>query len=31
MAFFLRNFDPGLISGVRTRKFDGAETWTFLE
>jgi hypothetical protein len=27
----MRNFDPALISGAKIRKFDGAETWTFLE
>jgi hypothetical protein len=27
----LGNFDPQLIASVRVRKFDGADTWTFLE
>jgi hypothetical protein len=27
----LGNFDPALIASVRTRRFDGAETWTFLD
>jgi len=27
----MRNSDPALINSVKTRKFDGAETWTFLE
>jgi hypothetical protein len=27
----LGNFDPELIASVRVRKFDGADTWTFLE
>ena len=27
----LGNFDPGLVAGVRVRKFDGANTWTFLD
>ena len=24
-------FDPALIASVRTRRFDGADTWTFLD
>jgi hypothetical protein len=27
----LRNFDPKLLESVPVRRFDGAETWTFLE
>jgi hypothetical protein len=27
----LGNFDPQLIASVRVRKFDGADTWKFLE
>lgn len=27
----LRNFDPALVASVRVRKFDGADTWTFLD
>lgn len=27
----LRNFDPALLRGVQVRKFDGADTWTFLD
>ena len=27
----LGNFDPKLIASVRVRKFDGAETWQFLD
>ena len=27
----LRNFDPSLIASVQVRRFDGADTWTFIE
>jgi hypothetical protein len=27
----LGNFDPELIASVKVRKFDGANTWKFLE
>jgi len=27
----LGNFEPALIAAVRVRRFDGAETWTFIE
>jgi hypothetical protein len=27
----LRNFDPGLLASVSVRRFDGADTWTFLD
>ncbi|MBX3635136.1 MAG: GFA family protein [Rubrivivax sp.] len=27
----LNNFDPALLETVRVRRFDGAETWTFLD
>ncbi|MFG6468279.1 GFA family protein [Roseateles sp. BYS87W] len=27
----LNNFDPQVAAGVRVRRFDGAETWTFLD
>jgi hypothetical protein len=27
----LGNFDPTLIAAVRVRRFDGADTWTFLD
>ena len=27
----LRNFDPRLIESVRVRRFDGADTWEFLD
>ena len=27
----LNNFDPQVVAGVRVRRFDGAETWTFLD
>ncbi len=27
----LGNFDPTLIASVRVRRFDGADTWTFLD
>lgn len=27
----LNNFDPRLLAGAHVRRFDGADTWTFLE
>jgi hypothetical protein len=27
----LRNFDPALLSSVHIRRFDGADTWSFLD
>lgn len=27
----LANFDPALIAAVKVRRFDGADTWTFLD
>jgi hypothetical protein len=27
----LLNFDPALVASVRVRRFDGADTWTFLD
>ena len=27
----LRNFDPALVDALVVRRFDGAETWTFLD
>ena len=27
----LNNFDPRLLSAVQVRRFDGADTWTFLD
>jgi hypothetical protein len=27
----LRNFDPTLLESVEIRRFDGADTWTFLD
>lgn len=27
----LRNFDPALVQSVRIRRFDGADTWTFID
>jgi hypothetical protein len=27
----LGNFDPGLIAAVRVRRFDGADTWQYIE
>jgi len=27
----LGNFDPALIDSVRVRRFDGADTWTFID
>jgi len=27
----LGNFDPGLIAAVRVRRFDGADTWKFID
>jgi hypothetical protein len=26
-----RNFDPSAIDGVRVRKFDGADTWAYVD
>ncbi len=26
-----RNFDPAVVHGVRLRRFDGADTWTYLD
>jgi hypothetical protein len=26
-----RNFDPTAVDGVRVRKFDGAETWAYVD
>jgi len=27
----LRNFEPALLESVMVRRFDGADTWTFLD
>lgn len=27
----LRNFDPGLVEALVVRRFDGADTWTFID
>lgn len=27
----MRNFDPALIRDIRIRRFDGADTWTYLD
>jgi hypothetical protein len=27
----LRNFDPKVLESVRIRRFDGADTWKFLD
>ena len=27
----LRNFDPAVTAGLRVRRFDGADTWEFLD
>ena len=27
----MRNFEPGVIEGVRVRRLDGATTWRFLD
>jgi hypothetical protein len=27
----LNNFDPALLASVNVRRFDGADTWTFLD
>jgi len=27
----LNNFDPALVASVRVRKFDGADTWTYID
>ena len=31
LGVHLGNFDPKLMAAVRVRKFDGADTWTFLD
>jgi hypothetical protein len=31
MGVNARNFDPEVIAGVRVRRFDGADTWTYLD
>jgi hypothetical protein len=31
MAVNIRNFDPKDIGDVRIRRFDGADTWTYLD
>ena len=31
MAVNVRNFDPVEIDNLRIRRFDGADTWTYLE
>lgn len=31
MGVNFRNFDPAAIASIRVRKFDGAETWKFLD
>ena len=31
MGVNARNFEPEVIAGVRVRRFDGADTWTFLD
>jgi hypothetical protein len=27
----MRNFDPNVTEGVKVRKFDGTDTWTYIE
>lgn len=27
----MRNVDPALIDGIEVRRFDGADTWTYLD
>ena len=27
----LRNFDPNIVASIRVRRFDGADTWKFLD
>ena len=31
MGVNMRNFEPGVIEGVRVRRLDGASTWKFLD
>ncbi|HWS61592.1 MAG TPA: hypothetical protein VN325_02465 [Steroidobacteraceae bacterium] len=31
MGINARNFEPAAIDGVRVRKFDGAETWAYVD
>ena len=31
MGVNMRNFDPALLADARLRRFDGADTWTFVE
>lgn len=31
MGVNLNNFEPGLLAQVRVRRFDGADTWTFVD
>jgi hypothetical protein len=31
MGVNLRNFDPSVIESIRVRRFDGAQTWKFLD
>lgn len=31
MGVNFRNFDPAVIESIRTRRFDGARTWKFLD
>lgn len=31
MGVNLNNFDPGMVEQVRVRRFDGADSWTYLD
>lgn len=31
MAVNIRNFEPGLLEGLRLRRFDGAESWRYVD
>ena len=31
MAVNIRNFEPGLLEGLQLRRFDGAESWSYVE
>jgi hypothetical protein len=31
MAVNIRNFEPSLLEGLRLRRFDGAESWSYVD
>jgi hypothetical protein len=31
MAVNIRNFDPQVLDGLRIRRFDGAESWSYID